>query len=208
MWQKTISSLNNTLGYRYCSLLSFACFKHGKDVEQRLWGDIEKEGEGIWYKTGKKQTKKPKAQQTNKKTHSRTKQGEKTWISNTLCCCCLVAKSCPTLFDPVGCRPPGSSVHGIFQARKLEWVVISFSRGSSQPRDWTCVSCIGRWMLNHCATREAQTRWKLTQISNVLYWGQNNKIKGEKRNPTQIISNMKNIALPIKIKCDVAARKS
>ena len=65
---------------------------------------------------GKKQTKKHKAQQTNKKTHSRTK-GEKTRISNTLCCCCLVAKSCPTLFDPMGCRPPSSSVHGIFQVK-------------------------------------------------------------------------------------------
>ena len=42
--------------------------------------------------------------------------------------------------------PPGSSVHGIFQARILERVVISFSRGSSQPRDRTCISCIGKWM--------------------------------------------------------------
>ena len=40
------------------------------------------------------------------------------------------------------CRPPGSSVHGICQARILEWVAISFSRGSSQPRDWTQLSCI------------------------------------------------------------------
>ena len=54
------------------------------------------------------------------------------------------------------CRPPGSSVHGIFQARILEWVVISFSRESSRPRDWTWVSCIGRWILYHCTTWEAQ----------------------------------------------------
>ena len=46
-----------------------------------------------------------------------------------------VAQSCPTLCDPIDCSPPGSSVHGIFQARVLEWVAISFSRGSSQPRD-------------------------------------------------------------------------
>ena len=45
-----------------------------------------------------------------------------------------VAQSCPTLCDPVDCSLPGSSVHGIFQARVLEWVDISFSRGSSQPR--------------------------------------------------------------------------
>ena len=48
---------------------------------------------------------------------------------------------------------PGSSVHKIFQARLLEWVAMSFSRGSSQPRDRTCVSCIGRWILYHCSNR-------------------------------------------------------
>ena len=47
------------------------------------------------------------------------------------------AQSCPTLRDPRDCSPPGSSVHGTFQARGLEWVAISFSRGSSWPRDWT-----------------------------------------------------------------------
>ena len=53
-----------------------------------------------------------------------------------------VAQSCPTLCDPMDCSLPGSSVHGIFQARVLEWVAVSFSRRSSQPRDWTRVSCI------------------------------------------------------------------
>ena len=52
-----------------------------------------------------------------------------------------VAQSCPTLCDPTDCSPSGSSVHGISQARVLEWVAISFSRGSSPPRDWTQVSC-------------------------------------------------------------------
>ena len=51
-----------------------------------------------------------------------------------------VAQSCPTLSDPMDCRPPGSSVHGILQARILEWVAIPFSRGSSQPRNQTQVS--------------------------------------------------------------------
>ena len=50
----------------------------------------------------------------------------------------------PTLCDPMDCSLPGSSVHGIFQARILEWVAIPFSRGSSQPRDQTYVSCIGK----------------------------------------------------------------
>ena len=45
------------------------------------------------------------------------------------------------------CTPPDSSVHGIFQARILEWVAISFSRGSSLPRDWTHISCIGNVIL-------------------------------------------------------------
>ena len=52
----------------------------------------------------------------------------------------LVAQSCPTLCNPMDCTLPGSSVHGISQASLLEWVAISFSRGSSQPRDWTRVS--------------------------------------------------------------------
>ena len=59
------------------------------------------------------------------------------------CCCCLIAKLCLTLCDPTDCSP-GSSVHGISQARILEWVAIFSSRGSSRPRDWTCVTCIGR----------------------------------------------------------------
>ena len=46
-----------------------------------------------------------------------------------------VAQSCPTLGDPMDCSPPDSSIHGIFQARILEWVAISFSKGSSQIRD-------------------------------------------------------------------------
>ena len=52
----------------------------------------------------------------------------------------LVAQSCPTLCDPVGCSPPGSSVHRIFQAKILEWIAISFSKRSSRPRDQTWIS--------------------------------------------------------------------
>ena len=60
---------------------------------------------------------------------------------------CEVTQLCLTLCDPVDCSPPGSSVHGILQARILEWVAISFSRGSSRPRDQTCVFCISRQIL-------------------------------------------------------------
>ena len=66
---------------------------------------------------------------------------------------CVLAKllqSGPTLCDPMDYSLPGSSVHGILQARILKWVAILFSRGSSRPRDRACgcyVSCIGRWVL-------------------------------------------------------------
>ena len=60
------------------------------------------------------------------------------------------------------CSPPGSFVYGIFQARILEGVAISFSRGSSWPRDWICVSCICRWILHCWATWEACVAHLLT----------------------------------------------
>ena len=72
-----------------------------------------------------------------------------------VCYCCLVAKLCPTLCDPLKYSPSCSSVHGISQARILEWVSISSSRGSSWSRHWTQVSYIGRWILYHWAIREA-----------------------------------------------------
>ena len=65
------------------------------------------------------------------------------------------AQSYAALCDPIDCSPPGSSVHGILQARILKWVAISHSRGSSQPRDWSCVSCVsctGSQILHRCTT--------------------------------------------------------
>ena len=67
----------------------------------------------------------------------------------------LVAKLCSTLCEPMDYSPPGFSVHGISQARILEQVAISFSRGSSWPRDWTRVSCNAGRFFYHWATREA-----------------------------------------------------
>ena len=75
-----------------------------------------------------------------------------------------VTQSCPTLCDPVDCSLPSSSVHGILQAKILEWVAISFSRGSSRPRDWTRVSCIGGRLFNLWATREAHSPWVSTGL--------------------------------------------
>ena len=71
---------------------------------------------------------------------------------NLLCTCVQSLQSGPTPCDPIDCSPPGSSVHGILQARTLEWVAMPSSRGSSRPRDRTrvsYVSCTGRWVLYH-----------------------------------------------------------
>ena len=62
---------------------------------------------------------------------------------------CACALSGVRLCDPVDCSLPGSSVHGILQARILQRVAMPSSRGSSRPRGQTCVSCIGRWVLYH-----------------------------------------------------------
>ena len=81
-----------------------------------------------------------------------TSLGEAVIYEDFCCYCCLVDKSYLTLCDPMACSLPGSFVHGVFQARILEWFAISFSKGSSQPRDLThgpCVSCIGRQILYH-----------------------------------------------------------
>ena len=63
-------------------------------------------------------------------------------LSSVIIRCLLVTQSCPTLCHTMDCSLPGSSVHGILQARILEWVGIPFSRGSSPPRDGTHISCI------------------------------------------------------------------
>ena len=69
----------------------------------------------------------------------------------------LVTQSCPTLCDPMDCSPPGSSVHGILQARILEWVAYPFSRGYSQPRIEPRSSHIAGGFFTVWATREAQS---------------------------------------------------
>ena len=65
-------------------------------------------------------------------------------------------QSCPTLWDAMDCSPPGSSVHGILQARILEWVAMPSSRGSSWPRNRTCVSCIAGGFFTHLSRLGSQ----------------------------------------------------
>ena len=70
----------------------------------------------------------------------------------------VVSDSC----NPMNCSPPGSSVHGIFQARLLECIAISFSRVSSQPRNWTQVSCIhGRFFTDWATNNHSVKEWRL-----------------------------------------------
>ena len=80
-----------------------------------------------------------------------------------IACVCACVCVCPVMSDSLRpwtvCSPPSSSVHGIFQARILEWVTISSSRGSSWPRDQTCfsyISCIGRWILHPLRNTRSQ----------------------------------------------------
>ena len=74
---------------------------------------------------------------------------------DNLGCCCLVTKSCLTLWDSMNYSPPGFSVLWTSQSRILEWFAISVSRGYSRPRDWNHITCIVRQLLYHWATWEA-----------------------------------------------------
>ena len=76
-------------------------------------------------------------------------------------CMCEATSVVPTLWDPIDCSLPHSSVHGILKARTLEWVAIPFSRGSSHPRDRTQVSCIvGRLRIDLTEAEEINNRWQ------------------------------------------------
>ena len=80
------------------------------------------------------------------------------------------AQVCLILGDSMDCSPPGSSVYGILQARILEWVVTSYSRKSSSPRDWTQVSfisCTGRQILYHCTSWDSPSN--ATELPNEAF---------------------------------------
>ena len=99
------------------------------------------------------------------KTEILSRKQTKLWLS---ICVSSVAQSCLPLCDPMDFSPPASSVLGILWARILEWVAMPSSRGSSPPRDHTCVSCvswIGRWILHHCTTWEGPPFTTTSQFS-------------------------------------------
>ena len=100
-------------------------------------------------------------------------QKSQTWLACVcVCVCVLVPQSCPTLWDPMDCYLPGTSVSGALQARILEWVALPFSKGSSRSRDQTQVSCIAGRCFTVWATREAhlvtkqQQFWCITDVFN------------------------------------------
>ena len=99
---------------------------------------------------------------------------ESEWVSE-------VAQSCPTLCNPMDCSLPGSSLHGSLQARVLEWAAISFSRGSSWPRDRTWVSRIPGRHFNLWATREAHWRREWQTIPVFLLQEPNEQYEKVKR---------------------------
>ena len=103
---------------------------------------------------------------------------------------CLVAQSCLTLADLMDCSPPGSSVHGILQARILEWVAMPSSRGSSQPRDQTQVSHIAGGFFTVWATRTPSE--SMTNAHSYLTVSIENDITGKYRQ-WSIITKRKNL---------------
>ena len=88
----------------------------------------------------------------------------------------LVTWSCPTLCNLMNSSPPGSSVHGILQARTLEWAAIPFSSGSSWLRDWTRVSCIAGRFFTIWAPGKPNSLVKLNLQSSLLFASLKNKI--------------------------------
>ena len=92
-------------------------------------------------------------------------------------CCCLVTVMSNSFETPMDYSPPGCSVHGISQARILKWVATSFSRGSSQPRGWTLVSCfaggfftsepLGKSLWNSCFTKNWFSETRVSKKGNL-----------------------------------------
>ena len=100
----------------------------------------------------------------------RTKKEGVIWASKSFSCmgASWVARSCPTLYNPMNCSPPGSSVHGIAQARILAWVAISFSKGIFITQGLNPHLLLGRWILYHWATWEAPLNYVLNIVTDML----------------------------------------
>ena len=102
------------------------------------------------------------------KRHAPSRTAQTWWPGDLVTRWVLVAQLCLTLCDPMDCSLPGSSVHGILQARILEWVAIPFSKGRSQRMDRTQVSCIADGFFTTGAAREARPGEVCIKISSPL----------------------------------------
>ena len=80
--------------------------------------------------------------------HKNQNSCKKIFFSSLNLCCAKSLQLYLPLYDPVDCCPPGSSVHGILQARILQWVTMSSSRGSSHPRDQTHLLSLLHWQVD------------------------------------------------------------
>ena len=120
----------------------------------------ERAGHQMWGKQGKVLTP---PHQKKKKKEENAPERNYSGLSES-----VVAQSCLTLCNPMDCSLPGSSTHGIFQARILEWVANSFSRGTSQPRDWTLVSSTTGRLFIVWATREVLRNTNQVSLVHIL----------------------------------------
>ena len=102
----------------------------------------------------------------------------------------LVAQSCP-ICHPMDCSPPGSFVHRILQARILEWFAISFSKGSSGPRDWIWVSCIAGRFFTNWAIREAHWIYSALKRNEIFHLRQRDGPSGYHTNENESNSKRK-----------------
>ena len=144
-WRSVLKSWIQMLGLRHWTMLRQWCVRSGID------------------KTGQRKTELAKAQRWDNGARESVKRKllwSKQDLTQMQSCAvlCLVASVMSDSLQPLDCGPPGSSVHGILQARILEWVAMPSSRGSSQPRNWTQVSCLAD-SFTIWATREAHEYW-------------------------------------------------
>ena len=107
-----------------------------------------------------------------------------------MCICTKSLQSCPALHDPMDCSLPGSPVHGILQARILEWATTSFSRGYSRPRDPTSVSyisCTCRWVLYH--QLQLGSSWKTSLLLLLLLsrFVVSDSVRPHRQQPTRLL---------------------
>ena len=134
--------------------LQCSCLENPRDGVTQSWTQLKWLSsitglENVSFYSNPKERQLPKNVQTTLQLHSSHMLAKERKESE-------VTQLCLTLCNPMDCSLPGSSVHGIFQARILECVAISFSRRFSRPKDWTWVSCIVGRHFTIWATREAQ----------------------------------------------------